>query len=202
MDLLQGKSREINSLHNVDPLYSGAGLNKLLIVNSCKPTTAPNHQTTYMTIHQGKRTTPPAETRPIEKLDSWLLGNTAPQPPPTTTKGREQVRLQGNTTLQIRTLRTPGDDEEVRLLGKETIPIQTEGEMRANTKIVKELLERKVAPQVEKQSKEKLTRVQELLLKFDTNPKVVRTVKTQAQVKPKQVETVMDVNSIASNRSI
>ena len=27
-------------------------------------------------------------------------------------------------------------------------------------------------------------------------------MKTQAQVKPKQVETVMDVNSIASNRSI
>ena len=88
------------------------------------------------------------------------------------------------------------------MMKKETTPIQTEGEMRANTKIVKELLERKVAPQVEKQSKEKLTRVQELLLKFDTNPKVVRTVKTQAQVKPKQVETVMDVNSIASNRSI
>ena len=101
-----------------------------------------------MTIHQGKRTTPPAETRPIEKLDSWLLGNTTPPPPPPTTKGREQVRLQGNATSQTRPLRKPGDDEEVRLQGKVTTPVQTDVEKRTTTRI--DLLKRKVAPQVRK----------------------------------------------------
>ena len=41
-----------------------------------------------------------------------------------------------------------------------------------------------------------------MLLKFDNNPKVVKIVKTQAQVKPKQVETVTDVKSMTSYCSI
>ena len=53
-------------------------------------------------------------------------------------------------------------------------------------------------PQVKKQSEEKMTRVQELLLKFDNNPKAVKIEKTQAQVKPKPVETVTDVMNMNS----
>ena len=110
----------------------------------------------------------------MKKLDNWLHGNAAPQPPPTTITVREQVRLQGNTTSQQRTPRIPGD-EKVR---NQASQVQQEGELKTNTMKERELLQRKVVPQASEQSVKKMTKVQEMLLKFDSNPKTVINVKT------------------------
>ena len=60
----------------------------------------------------------------------------------------------------------------------------------------RELLQRKEVPQASEQSVKKMTKVQEMLLKFDSNPKTVINVKTQA--KSKQVETVIVEERISS----
>ena len=103
---------------------------------------------------------------------------------------REQVRLHGKATSQLRTRRIPGDDEKVRLLRNQTTKTQPAEEMKTNTKKERELLQRKVGPQAGKQSLKKITKVQEMLLKFYSNQKTIIKVKAQAKSKPVEIGNV------------
>ena len=198
MDEPKSSSWEVNSLRNVDPHLCGAGLIKLPKVNNCTTTTTttPTYTTTASTstrkiLHTNSQMTQVKFCHTRIELESKLQGNTAPHVPTSTTiTSSVETQPPGKISTQQRHLTSPRG-RQVRLLGK-IAPQKPSVKESSETAV-----NRQGIPQVTTQSdikeEHKLTKVQELLLKFsnksvDKNEASNVNTQTKSKYKPAKSE--------------